>query len=84
MQNSDGVVCVAVGKFVDGEFGEPILRTKAYYGDDEKALLNDLKVMLEKNDPTTTRLCAHNGKEFDFPLPYADECFLTVFRCQVS
>jgi 3'-5' exonuclease len=61
------VVCVAVGKFVDGEFGEPILRTKAYYGDDEKALLNELKVMLEKNDPTTTRLCAHNGKEFDFP-----------------
>ena len=61
------VVCVAVGKFVENENGDVILRTKAYYGDDEKALLTDLKAMLEKMDPMLTRLCAHNGKEFDFP-----------------
>ncbi len=61
------VVCVAVGKFVENENGDVILRTKAYYGDDEKALLTDLKAMLEKTDPMLTRLCAHNGKEFDFP-----------------
>lgn len=61
------IVCVAVGKFVELESGEIVLRTKAYYGDDEKALLTDFKSMLEKMDPANTRLCAHNGKEFDFP-----------------
>jgi hypothetical protein len=43
------------------------MKTKAFAGDDEKKLLADFKAMLEKMDPTTTRLCAHNGKEFDFP-----------------
>lgn len=61
------VVCVAVAKFVELESGELALRTKAYYGDDEKTLLTDLKNMLEKMDPVSTKLCAHNGKEFDFP-----------------
>jgi 3'-5' exonuclease len=61
------IICVAVGKFSENEHGELVLRTKAYYGDNEKALLSEFKGMLEKLDPTTTRLCAHNGKEFDFP-----------------
>jgi 3'-5' exonuclease len=70
------VVCVAVGKFVENESGEVVLRTKAYYGDNEKALLIDFKNMLEKMDPNT-KLCAHNGKEFDFPLPVSqDACKL--------
>src|SRR5690606_41420287 len=30
-------------------------------------LLSDFKSMVDRTDPTTTRLCAHNGKEFDFP-----------------
>ena len=61
------VVCVAVGKFVENEAGELTLRTKAYFGDNEKELLTELKNMLDKMDPMSTRLCAHNGKEFDFP-----------------
>lgn len=61
------VVCVAVGKFIENEHGELTLRTKAYYGDNEKALLTDFKNMLDKADTAATRLCAHNGKEFDFP-----------------
>jgi len=60
------IVCVAVGKFAETESGELMLRTKAYAGDDEKALLTTLKAMLEKLDGAA-RLCAHNGKEFDFP-----------------
>jgi DNA polymerase elongation subunit (family B) len=60
------IVCIAVGKFIQNEAGDYILRTKAYYGDDEKALLVEFKTMLEKLSPTI-RLCAHNGKEFDFP-----------------
>jgi uncharacterized protein YprB with RNaseH-like and TPR domain len=61
------IICVAVGKFAENESGELMLRTKAYYGDDEKALLTEFKNMLEKFDQNTLRLCAHNGKEFDFP-----------------
>jgi uncharacterized protein YprB with RNaseH-like and TPR domain len=61
------VVCIAVGKLYDHETGELGLKTKAYYGDDEKALLLEFKSMLEKLDATTLKLCAHNGKEFDFP-----------------
>jgi 3'-5' exonuclease len=60
------VICIAVAKFMENENGETVLRTKAYFGDDEKTLLNEFRTMLEKLDPAT-RLCAHNGKEFDFP-----------------
>lgn len=61
------VICIAVGKFFDHESGELGLKTKVYSGDDEKALLSDFKSMLEKMDSSTLRLCAHNGKEFDYP-----------------
>lgn len=61
------IICVAVGKYTENENGELVLKTKAYYGDDEKTLLTEFKSMLEKMDPTTLKLCAHNGKEFDFP-----------------
>jgi 3'-5' exonuclease len=61
------VICIAVGKFSENESGELVLRTKAYAGDDEKQVLTDFKAMLERLDPNFTRLCAHNGKEFDFP-----------------
>ena len=61
------VICIAVAKFSENENGDLILRTKAYWGDDEKQVLHDFKNMIEKLDPNSTRLCAHNGKEFDFP-----------------
>lgn len=60
------IVCIAVGKCTDNEQAEPCLRTKAYSHHDEKALLLEFKEMLEKLPPYT-KLCAHNGKEFDFP-----------------
>jgi DNA polymerase elongation subunit (family B) len=61
------IICIAVGKFFDHESGEMGLKTKVYAGDDEKALLIEFKSMLDKTDSSTLRLCAHNGKEFDFP-----------------
>lgn len=60
------VVCIAVGKLYDTESGEPGLKTKAYYGHDEKVLLTEFKSMLDKLD-ANIRFCAHNGKEFDYP-----------------
>ena len=44
------------------------LRVKALQGHDEGALLRALHVLLEdKSQPEGLRLCAHNGKAFDFP-----------------
>jgi hypothetical protein len=61
------IVCVAVGKFIETETGELGLKTKAYYGDNEASLLSEFKGMIEKMDPVNLKLCAHNGKEFDYP-----------------
>jgi 3'-5' exonuclease len=61
------IICIGVAKFVENENGDIILRTKAYYGDDERDVLLGFKQMVERLDPALTKLCAHNGKEFDFP-----------------
>ena len=60
------VICIGVGKLFDTESGELGLKTKAYYGHDEKVLLAEFKFMLDKLN-TNIRFCAHNGKEFDYP-----------------
>jgi predicted PolB exonuclease-like 3'-5' exonuclease len=60
------IVVIAAGLYTENEKGELGLRTKYYADHDEKKLLTDFRSMLEKMGPTT-RLCAHNGKEFDFP-----------------
>ena len=45
------------------------LRLKSFFGEDEKALLSDFSAMLTKFCKTNREaiLCAHNGKEFDYP-----------------
>lgn len=57
------IVCISVGFLKD-----KIFRIKSFYGDDEKLLLQQFGYMIEKyfNKPVQ-QLCAHNGKEFDFP-----------------
>lgn len=48
--------------------GEPALRVKSLASDNEKDLLTDFKNFIEgKFDQDSLKLCAHNGKEFDFP-----------------
>jgi 3'-5' exonuclease len=61
------IICIGVGKLFETESGELGLKTKAYFGHDEKVLLQEFKSMVEKLDVMTWKLCAHNGKEFDFP-----------------
>ena len=57
------VVCISFGMLVDGS-----IRIKSFYGDDEKVLLGDFANLLEtKFSSKDFLLCAHNGKEFDFP-----------------
>ena len=60
------IIVIAIGKYVDNGNGTSGLKTKYFANDDEKTLLLEFKAMLDKADPNT-KLCAHNGKEFDFP-----------------
>jgi hypothetical protein len=61
------IVCISVG-FFDSESEEKKFRLKSFYGTDEVKILTDFKVLLEKYfNQTYHVLCAHNGKEFDFP-----------------
>ncbi len=57
------IVCISCGFQSGKEF-----RIKSYYGDDEKILLQEFASMLKGYfDQRDFLLCAHNGKEFDFP-----------------
>ena len=62
------VIVVAVGIYHEVKEGVMGIRVKSFANHDEKALLQEVKTFLElKFDPEYLRLCAHNGKEFDFP-----------------
>lgn len=57
------VVCVSVGLFSNGEF-----RVKSFFGDDESLILEEFVSLLKLHyNHKNHLLCAHNGKEFDFP-----------------
>ncbi|HEX2967880.1 MAG TPA: 3'-5' exonuclease [Bacteroidales bacterium] len=61
------IICISVGilKVKDESF----IRLKSFYGNDEKLLLEDFADLLVKfcKLRKDAVLCAHNGKEFDFP-----------------
>lgn len=61
------IICISVG-FIRGK-NPFIFRLKSFYGDDEKKLLAEFSEMLSRFSKTNREplLCAHNGKEFDFP-----------------
>ncbi len=57
------VVCISVGFFNDNTF-----RIKSFYGSDERQILQDFSTLLNEHFSRKEHLlCAHNGKEFDFP-----------------
>jgi hypothetical protein len=59
------IVCIGVGYFTyKKEEDELIYRTKSFAGNTEHETLLEFRNLLEKKQWT---LCAHNGKEFDFP-----------------
>ena len=61
------IVCISVGYFT-ADKTEKQLRIKSFYGDDEKVLLQEFKGLLDTHfNKKEHLLCAHNGKEFDFP-----------------
>lgn len=58
------IICISVGIFTGGK--NVGLRVKSFYSHDERELLEKFSSMLS-GQPASLILCAHNGKEFDFP-----------------
>jgi len=57
------IICISAGFFKGKEF-----RIKSYFGDDEFQLLRQFCKLLDSHYNFEKKmLCAHNGKEFDFP-----------------
>ena len=61
------IVCISVGYFINFKSKDRKFRVTSFY-DDEVKILQDFKNLLDNhfNKPQHV-LCAHNGKEFDFP-----------------
>jgi DNA polymerase elongation subunit (family B) len=61
------IICISVGLIK--EKNPFSFRLKSFYGKDEKSLLTEFSAMLSKFCRTNREavLCAHNGKEFDYP-----------------
>ncbi|EAR13852.1 polysaccharide biosynthesis protein [Polaribacter irgensii 23-P] len=61
------IVCISVGYFITS-LERKQFRLTSFYGDDEHAILTDFKALLVSHFAEKSKLlCAHNGKEFDFP-----------------
>ncbi len=61
------IICVSCG-YLQGAGAERKIIIKSFAGDDEKKILYGFSEMLKKWAGDGTKyLCAHNGKEFDFP-----------------
>ncbi|HEV7231365.1 MAG TPA: 3'-5' exonuclease [Bacteroidia bacterium] len=57
------IICISAGYLRGNEF-----RIKSFSGHDEKALLEEFSKLVVKHfNKKDSLLCAHNGKEFDFP-----------------
>lgn len=56
------IICISTGMVSNGT-----IRLKTYSGDEEKKILMDFSGMLRVEEKTIRYLCAHNGKEFDYP-----------------
>ncbi|MDP2452798.1 MULTISPECIES: 3'-5' exonuclease [unclassified Kaistella] len=57
------IICISVG--ILEKNGK--LMIKSFYGDDEKKLLEEFGEIFNRPKLRDVILCAHNGKEFDFP-----------------
>lgn len=61
------IICISCG-VIQGGGADKKFVLKSFYGDDERILLVEFCEMLNKwSGGEPRQLCAHNGKEFDFP-----------------
>ena len=61
------IICISVGLIRKKDSG--LIRLKSFFGNDEKALLTEFSELVSKfcHAHDEAVLCAHNGREFDFP-----------------
>jgi len=60
------IICISTAYF-NKDQGKGIM-LKSFFNDDERSLLLEFRSLLDSEFNTNTHLlCAHNGKEFDFP-----------------
>jgi len=57
------IICISVGILEKNN----TLKIKSFFGDDEKILLEEFGEIFNRPKLRDVILCAHNGKEFDFP-----------------
>jgi uncharacterized protein YprB with RNaseH-like and TPR domain len=61
------VVCISCG-YIQGNAEQKKIILKSFAGENEKILLHEFSEMVNRWSASDARfLCAHNGKEFDFP-----------------
>jgi 3'-5' exonuclease len=61
------IICISCG-FIQGGGDQKRINLKSFFGENESILLFEFAEMLRKWSAGEQRfLCAHNGKEFDFP-----------------
>jgi 3'-5' exonuclease len=61
------IICISCG-IISGRGDEKRLSLKSFFGDDERPILQNFIEMINKWASDNNKfLCAHNGKEFDFP-----------------
>lgn len=62
------IISIGLGFLMYNEEDELCIKIKVISGDDEKEVLKEFKTIIEtKFKKQSPILCAHNGKEFDFP-----------------
>tara|TARA_R110001592_G_scaffold307299_2_gene580953 strand:+ start:499288 stop:499989 length:702 start_codon:yes stop_codon:yes gene_type:complete len=62
------IICISVGVLSHDENNKPFFKCRSFYGHDEKTILIDFAKLMSENKKEYPYLCAHNGKEFDFPV----------------
>ncbi len=61
------IVCISVGYFSNASSNPRQFRVTSFYGDEIKILKDFKNLLISHFSQAKHLLCAHNGKEFDFP-----------------
>lgn len=61
------IICISVGYFSNAESDPRQFRVTTFYGDEVKILKDFKNLLISHFNQAKHLLCAHNGKEFDFP-----------------
>jgi len=60
------IICISAG-FITQRNGEEQLRITSFHGEEQRILTDFTQLVEEYFNQSQSLLCAHNGKEFDFP-----------------